>query len=103
MAERCYKALRAIVAAGEVHSEGSTFEEQRRGSIVVTVTVLITLWRGVESLRLDHEPDQAELDAIAEDWTARNCGVRPTVRVVESFAIPPYVIECEPLCEELFG
>jgi hypothetical protein len=50
----------------------------------------------------DHEPDQAELDGIADAYTARNCGVRPTVRVVESFAIPPYVVEDPgPVCEEL--
>ena len=65
-------------------------------------TVLIMLWSGAESKRFDYVPGEAELEQIADEYTARNCGVRPTVRVVESFAIPPYSVEDPgPVCEDV--
>lgn len=46
-------------------------------------------------------PSEATLDKIAADYTARNCGVRPTVRVLEHLSIPAYENVPELTCEEL--
>ena len=43
---------------------------------------------------------QADLDAIATRLTAENCGVRPTVRVLEEFALPPFTVDPAPVCED---
>jgi hypothetical protein len=64
--------------------------------------IVVQLWDGPETFRVSGEPpSQATLDEIADAYTARNCGVRPSVRVLEHLALPAYVNMPEPTCEEL--
>src|SRR5262249_1819961 len=58
----------------------------------VVSTVLLSFWDHSESLVLDHEPDQAELDQIAARYAGVDCQP-PNVRVVESLAIPRFEVE----------
>jgi hypothetical protein len=65
--------------------------------------IVATMWTGpqmVSAVDPAAPPTQADLDAIADELTPGNCGVRPTVRVVEEFAIPPYEDSAEPTCEQ---
>ena len=46
-------------------------------------------------------PTTADLDAIADRLVAENCGVRPTVRVVEEVTLPRFTVENPgPVCED---
>jgi hypothetical protein len=46
-------------------------------------------------------PTEADLDAIAVRLTAENCGVKPTVRVLEELRMPAFTVEDPgPVCEE---
>ena len=58
------------------------------------------MWEGAVTLGFDVEPGAAELERIADAYTARNCGVRPNVRVVEGLRIPACVNASEPVCED---
>lgn len=63
-----------------------------------------TMWWGPQTVgAVDPAapPTQAQLDAIADKMTAENCGVRPAVRTVEEFAIPPFTDSGERPCEYL--
>lgn len=64
--------------------------------------VAVFLWSGPVIARIAGAlPSQVTLDQIAADYTARNCGVRATVRVLEHLTIPAYENVPEPVCEEL--
>ena len=64
--------------------------------------VAILMWHGPIIVRLPGTtPSQTTLDQIAVKYTARNCGVRPIVRVLEHLTIPAYENVPEPTCEEL--
>jgi hypothetical protein len=65
--------------------------------------IVAVMWDGpqlVGAVNPAAPPSQAELDAIAVRLTAENCGVRPTVRVLEEFALPAYEDSGEPVCED---
>jgi hypothetical protein len=66
--------------------------------------IVAEMWSGAEVIRAVDErapPGDAELDAIAVSLTASNCGVKPTVRVVERFTWRAYEDSGEPVCEDL--
>jgi hypothetical protein len=64
--------------------------------------IAIQMWDGPIVVKLAGAiPTQATLDEIARAYTARNCGVRPNVRVLGQLTIPAYENAYEPVCEEL--
>ena len=66
--------------------------------------IAIQLWDGPIVLKLAGViPSPAKLDEIAAEYTARNCGVRPNVRVLCHLTLPSYVNEWASVCEELQG
>jgi hypothetical protein len=71
----------------------------------VSASVIVaTMWDRVEvvgAVDPAAPPTQAELDAIADRMTAKNCGVRPAVRVLEDATLPAYEETGEATCEEL--
>jgi hypothetical protein len=66
--------------------------------------IAIQLWDGPIVVKVTGAiPRQATLDEIAIKYTARNCGLRPNVRVLEQLTIPAYENVPEPTCEGLQG
>jgi hypothetical protein len=66
--------------------------------------VVVQMWDGVITQAVKGVmPTQAELDRVADAYTAANCGLRPNVRVLEQVTIPAYVNDPEPTCEDMQG
>lgn len=64
--------------------------------------IVATMWTGpkvVGAVDPAAPPTQAQLDAMAVSLTPENCGVRPTVRVIEDATPPAYFDSGEPVCE----
>ena len=77
---------------------------REQGQEVSQPVIVATMWTGPEVVGAVDQaapPTEAELDAIAHRLTAENCAVRPVVRVVCEFVLPPYVDTGEPTCEEI--
>ena len=69
----------------------------------MTEVIVATLWDHVEvvgAVDPTAPPTQAQLDAIADRLTAANCGVRPTVRVVQQLGLPAFSVEPGMVCED---
>jgi hypothetical protein len=70
---------------------------------VKRLAVVIELWDGPVVEPVSVPPSQADLDALAVEWTAPNCGVRPVVRTICNLALPGYSNPREAWCEDTLG
>jgi hypothetical protein len=67
--------------------------------------IMATMWCGPEVVGAVDEapPSQADVDQTADELTAKDCAVKPTVRVVDQFTTLAYWDSGEPACEDSQG